>query len=395
MRCPNCGADVGESPFCPQCGADLTSKVRSHRRFIRNLDRGVRHGLAAGITLVAAICVIVVVLSAMPSDDDPASASLIPEEALELGSGYVVLLEGFDDTFSAEVDDGTLVMTLDRGVARYYEEFVWEFRDVSGATAYVITKDEAELSWIEPSNGFWTVTVYCRGESGEAVLTGSLAYLCDLSTTYVWQHGGRTLSAQFSMSLEDYLALATAVERNRSLGTLAAALSFIDAGGAAASLEAAIWASYSSVFDGGRTSSDYADCILSMVSSCLAVSSDMILYGQEVRWAHPGETLFLGTGDTGDIAVLAASLLGAAGFDVALAKLPDMWAVGVAGVDAGTPADGYGVLKVASDGRSYLLCDVTDHRGLGVMPSRYSYDGSILYYGEEMSSGCGLAVCTF
>lgn len=389
---------MGESPFCPNCGADLTSKVRRRRRLLRNVDRGVRHGAAAAITLAAVVSVLLVVLSAVPADevDGPATGggSQVPEGALELGSGYLLLLGGFDGTFEAAAqEDGTLDIILSDDLSELYDEFVWEFRDVSGASPYVITKTEPSLSWIEPSVGYWTVTVYCSGSSDGAVYTGSLAYLCDMSRTYTWQHNGRTLAVSYSIGVEDYLDLAMSTA-TRGTGTLAAAASFVDPEGQAADLESRVWASYSSAFSDDRTSSDYAACLLSMVSSCFEEVDDLVLYGSEVRWAYPGETLFLGAGDSGDLAVLAASLLKAAGFDVALAKLPDMWAVGIAGVTPDVEASGTSRIGDVVSGETYWLCSVPSYSGLGLLPSRYSYDGQVLYYGYQLPSGYGVAVCS-
>lgn len=66
MKCPNCGAEVGNTPFCQNCGADTSSMVRERRRFLRNIDRRVRQITAAAVVFVAVMSVLLVVLSAAP-----------------------------------------------------------------------------------------------------------------------------------------------------------------------------------------------------------------------------------------------------------------------------------------------------------------------------------------
>lgn len=407
MRCPNCGADVvGDSPFCPNCGADLTSKVRSRRRFLRNVDRGVRHGAAAAITFMAVVSVLAVVLSAFPAPaveppglDDTFSP---PDDALMLNDGYVVLGGAFSEgTMSARVDgEGYLDITLSDSMKDGCHTFLWDFRDVASAESYMLTKTEQQypgaastLEWIEPDYGEWTVTVTCVSDEGETVVRGTISYYGDLEETAVWEHGGRTLRVTYGVSLGEY-ASALAADVPREEDSMSAALECVDAG-AVSGLESLIWEAYSSTFTFDRSSTDYACCILSLVSSCIDTRDDLTAFGVSVHWSTPVETLYNGYGDTGDKAVLAASLLAAAGFDVALADLPGTWAVAVSGCMVGSDVpSGYAVLGIPVGGVLYHVCSVDGFMGIGIMPDLYGYDGGITYCGEAVGGRYGLTPCT-
>lgn len=395
MRCPNCGAEVGESPFCTNCGADLTGPVRSRRRLLRNVDRGVRHGGAAVITFVAVLSVLVVILSAIPaSAPGPASPPWTPsDDALVTDDGFIELSGGFEDgTFSATLERNPTTgaeyveIVLESGLAEGCTSFLWDMREESTATSYMVTKETPVLDWIDLEFGTWEVTVYCESESGERVYTGTLTYRGDVDRQYTWTYRGATMTVTFRMSLEDYI-LQSGPDQARTVDSLEAASRFVDAG-AVKSLEALIWDGYSSVFGGSRDA-DYAGCLIAMVSSCIECRSDLVTYGESVRWCRPGETLYTGYGDSGDMAVLAASLLKAAGFDTAVVRLPGTWAVGVV-ADTQEDRAGYSALTIPLDGRDYAICDVVSFAGVGQMPDVYGYDGSILYCGVPVSGGYGV-----
>lgn len=407
MRCSNCGYEVGESPFCPNCGADLTSKVRSRRRFLRNVDRGVRHGAAAAITLVAVISVLAVVLSAMPAgnvEDGPTNGQFsVPSDAVEIDDGFFLFRDGgFDDgSIEAEINDqGHPVFYVSQEVRQGCTQFVWIFRDESTATAYPITKtvenypeDAYRLEWIEPQFGDWSLTVICSSPDGDTVLTGSVAYYGDRSVELTWSHGGRTLSVTQTITAEEFFTAAMD-QADRSKDGPGDAAAFVSPESVAA-LESLVWSAYSSSFTFARTSSDYASCLIGMVSSCIETTDDLTLYGESVRWAYPVETVYRGYGDSGDKAVLAASLLEAAGFDTALVHVPDMWAVGVADVlPSSSQVDGYAVLTAASGGAEYRVCDVVTFCGIGMMPDCYGYDGRLTYRGSPLSGDFGIVRCS-
>lgn len=409
MRCPNCGTEVGESPFCPNCGADLTSRVRSRRRLLRNVDRGVRHGAAAAITLVAVILALAVILSAMPADTgdghrSPIDAFSPPSDAVQVDGGYFVFRgDAFDsgDLTAMVNGEGHPVFTLSDEAREGCTTFVWIFRDEATATAYPITKtihdypDGAHtLEWIEPEFGLWTVTVICYSGDAETAYTGSVAYYGDKAVQLTWTHAGRTLSVTYTVSLNDYLS-AAADRTDRTGGSLEDAASFVDPL-SVADLESLVWSAYSSSFTFARTSSDYASCLMGMVSSCFGTVDDLTSYGSDVRWCHPVETLYTGYGDTGDKAVLAASLLSAAGFDTAIVHLPDVWAVGISGCIASSETvEGYAVLAAEVSDTLYHICDVDSFQGIGMMSDCYGFDGSFTYHGVAVQGrGFGIVQCT-
>ena len=175
---------------------------------------------------------------------------------------------------------------------------------------------------------------------------------------------------------------------------MSVALGCVDAD-AVSGLESLIWEAYSSTFTFDRSSTDYAHCILSFVSSCIDTRDDLTAFGLSVYWSTPVETLYNGYGDTGDKAVLAASLLSAAGFDVALADLPVTWAVAVSGCMVGSDIpSGYAVLGIPVDGTLYHVCSVDRFMGIGIMSDRYGYDDGITFCGETVGGGYGLTPCT-
>lgn len=392
MKCPNCRHEVGENPFCPNCGADMTSSVRRRRRFLRNVDRGVRKGTAAAVILVAAISVLAVVLTTIPAPNSGTDASQeIPDDAIVLSSGaYIVLSGGFGDgTFTASLDSsGQLVIVLSESIASGYTHFRWDLRDCRSAESMTITKETANLTWMEPSIGLWSVTVCCYNTSDDAVeYTGGLECLGDSTTTYAWTHAGTDISLSFTVTLAQYRASSSYSTDD----SLASAVSAVDSGGVADSLEERIWQAYSASFSGAsRSSADYAACILEMVSSCITLQSDLVTHGVSVHWSSPAETLYLGAGDSGDLAVLAASLLKAAGFDTGIVKYPDGYAVAV----AAEPDSTDGLVRIVSGSTTYWISMPSGFEGIGVMPDRYGGNGRTLTFcGSTLPSGCGLSIC--
>ncbi|MDO5862014.1 MAG: zinc ribbon domain-containing protein [Thermoplasmata archaeon] len=394
MKCPNCGHEVGESPFCPNCGADLTSTVRRRRRFLRNIDRGVRKGTAAAVILVAVMSVLAVVLTSFPlGDSGSSSGSDIPEDAIVLDSGaYIVLSDGFgeDGVFTASLDaSGQLVIVLSQDLAEGYSTFRWDFRDDVRAVSSVITKDDSQLTWMEPSIGKWSVTVYCSGYGSEtAVYTGYFECWGDSTTTYRWTHSGVSMSFSYTVSLSQYRSSVNGTDWDED--TLAAAVAAVDSGSVAADLESRVWQAYSSAFsDASRTSADYAACIMEFVDTCFTEQSDLVTYGESVYWASPAETAYAGIGDQADLTVLAVSMLKAAGFDAGIVKYPDGWAVAV----SADPSDS-SALYTRVSGTFYWICSATDFDGIGSMPDRYGrYGLSLTYCGSLLPTGCGISIC--
>ncbi len=382
--------DVGESPFCPQCGADLTGRIRHHRYFIRTLSRNARHVTAAAVIFVAAVSVLLVLLSALPApaegpDEWP------PENAIQAPDGtYIIPEKGFENIFDIsfkESSDGTqMVFALKSTLVGDNQSFRWEYRDDVRATSMTITKNTPDLVWIEPSSGIWTITVFCTGGTTDAVYSSTFDYHGDTTTEYVWDHGGKTLSISYTVRVNDYDS-ASGTNSRRNIESLDAAKSFVDSGGSAAYLEERVWNVYSTAFGYSRGSTDYAECIMSMIDQCFLVRDDAVAHSTSVYWQSPIQTMYLGTGDTGDLSVLAASMLKAAGFDVSLVRMPDVWMVAVDDLrPSETVPMGYSTPNVAG----YRLMLVDGFIGAGVVPTFYGYSNGLTFCGEKVRSPYGM-----
>ncbi len=140
---------------------------------------------------------------------------------------------------------------------------------------------------------------------------------------------------------------------------------------------------------------DYAGYILSFVQSCFSVGSDTFYHSTSVYWAYPSETLYTSIGDSGDLAVLAASLLRASGFDAGIACVNGHSFVALAPGDYIGPSEipnGYHMLRVRYDGRYYYMCEVdSEDIPIGCVRECYDYSGGFTYYGKATGSGSGLA----
>ncbi len=417
MRCPNCGADAGRAPFCPQCGADLSMHQRRRRAIASKVDRRLRHFASAITILLAAISVILVVLSAVPVEDTgsvdpgvPDDGPAVPDGALVLDSGYIVLSEGYLDAgFSGAArvsyDRGErteeLVTTLSAESLEGVQRIMWMLRcDSDGSVSYipkslgpdVTFEDIGRLTWIVSSHGEWTLTADLYAADGTLIgaRSGSFAYYGDASVSYEWKHGGRTLSLTYTVSLKDYLA-ATGYASGRSSSSADAARGFVSPE-QVSELEQLIWSAYYGAF-GGTRATDYAACLVEFVGSGFRTADDILTYGTATYWAYPVETLYSGQGDSGDLCVLASSLLEAAGFSSALARLPGMWAVGVPVISGQDATEGAVRIVIDEKGIMYWITSLSPFLGIGLVPDVYGYeDGAFMYYGEAAGAGYGMTV---
>lgn len=398
MKCPNCGMDLGSNaPFCPQCGTDLSADNRRRRILFRRIDRNIRHGTSAAVILVAIVSVLAVVLSALPSGDidAPSEDPIPPEGAIIIDDRtYIVLSSGFSsDGMAAHLDEsGQLVLTVP-GYHGDATEFVWELRnDLAGTVSYVTKKDQKEpvLTWMTPSLGEWTFIVSCRGQD-EQVFVGSLTCWGDSEKSYSWVHSGMTFSISFKVTLEQYRE-AAGWASGRTDDSLDAAMSFVSTGEVVSSLESRIWSVYSSALGGAHNSTDYAMCLASFVGSCLTERADYVSHGVSVYNADPCETLYRGYGDSCDLSILEASLLRCAGIGAGLAKMPDMWAVGMAVLGPSSAIEGTTVLGIDVDGLTYWITSMTPYVGIGLVPDAYGYGDGFIYRGIEAGERYGFAV---
>ena len=273
-------------------------------------------------------------------------------------------------------------------------KFEWEFRNDLAGTVFYITKNEPVLTWINPSIGDWTFIVACRGQDSTEVFTGSLTCYGDSVREYTWIHSGVSFSISYTVSLQQYQE-ATGWVPGRTDGTLRAASAFVSADPTVSALEDRIWAVYSSALGGSRTSADYATCLASFVSTCIEEREDHISQGVSVYNASPVETLYRGYGDSCDMSILLASLLKTAGIGSGLAKMPDMWAVGIA-VRSSTPVTGpdIAIVEVTASDLRYWITSVTPFTGIGQVPNSYGYDdGGFTYHGSAAGDGYGFVAC--
>ncbi len=389
MKCPNCGTKVGNSHFCPVCGADITSDVRRRRTFIRSLDHKARYGISTMVVLVAVVSVALVVLSTFSDDPSDDTGGELPEGVIDAGGGnYIYTDEKFRESFIAYMDTtGQMVIELDGELSAGYTRFVWELRDDLLAAPSTITKEAPVLTWKEPSLGSWTVIVYCYdGEAEDVTYYGGFEYIGDYRSDLVWIHDNRTLTISCVITLDEFLVF-QGLDGDRTEESLGNAMGYVTPSGSIAALEDRIWRSYSAAFSHTRNSTDYANCLMEMVDQCLEVRDDAVIHAQSTYWQYPVETLYLGVGDSGDLSVLAASLLGSAGFGVSLVYAPDGWMVGVEGTLPHSGAvEGYAVL--IADG--FSVCPVDGYVGMAMVPDHFGYDRGITYHGDRLVHPYGM-----
>lgn len=402
MRCPNCGTEAGRAPFCPQCGADLSALRRHRTAFFAVLDRRLRHFASAMVVLMAVLSVMTVVLSALPSEEpSPVPETGIPQGAIALGDGYVVLSDGYSERFSAAVNErGHLVTSLDIDGMEGLSKIVWsKIEDRTGESAYITkeasfdlpVEDIGWLAWEASDPGTYTVSACCYSSDGTllAAYSGSFTYVCDYKRTFEWSHGGRVLSFTYEVSSQDALdSQGPAI--GRTVDSLDSAGRFVVPDGAAASLEEAVWNTYRSIVGGARQSADYAACVIGFVAASFEEADDGMTYGTAVYWAYPAETIYAGQGDSGDLAVLAASMLSAAGCDSCLARLPGMWAVGSVVVPGATAAEGWTLMMVDLGGTRFGITSIHPFSSAGSVPGVYGLsNGSVTFYGEIAGDAYG------
>ncbi len=200
--------------------------------------------------------------------------------------------------------------------------------------------------------GRYSVRMYIDGHlarSGTMVLDGNI------TKTFEWtQVVSLTKAYEYSVSctyrFSDYLARADDPDAVRHTSdrlddSRFAVKSDVE------SLQKALRSEYVSVrgtaaFTDGQ---DYADYLLSFVQCCIQYpdpiskgddgkyrldteggNGDLSLYGTTEYWAYPLETIHRESGDCEDTSFLAAALFSAAGFDAAVAAIPDHMVAAVA-----------------------------------------------------------------
>lgn len=412
MKCPNCGEEVtGDVPFCPHCGQNISTRSRRKLRFILidvQEDRRFRHLASAAVIAVVIVAVLAVLLALGGTDEDPQAGPTIGPSADDIvisDSEYIDLGGDFDSgALTATIDSGgQMYISLTDQASSGFTSYTWILRNEFLNSSQSITKTAANLTWVSPSIGQYSVTVHCSNPDGSetAVYVGTIEYCGNIHTLHSFTHDGVSYSVYVDVTYQEFqdgMSYDTGPSRNDPSASSGAG--FIDTSGCVSLLSQRLQEAYAAANPGAPTDgADYAGYILSFVQSCFTVGSDIFYHSTGTYWATPAETLFTTVGDSGDLSVLAASLLRAAGFDAGIAVVQGHGFVAVA-IDGYTgPAEapsGYHTVRVTDSGRQYVLCEVS--RGalpMGCVQDAYGYSGGHLtYYGEASAEGDGLSVPT-
>ena len=415
MICPNCGEDVTDDvPFCPHCGHNL--KGRKHKRKLRFVlmdvqdDMRFRHLASAMVIAVVIVAVLSVLLALGSTDtsDGPSRNPLLGEpsdDAIVVSeTAFIELGGGFEDgTMGARMDgSGQLTIWLSDGSSEGFDTYTWILRDENTNTSQTITKNTPSLVWVSPYVGTYTVTIHCTSSTGEsAVYTGMFEYMGDSHVQYSFAYGGSTYAVYVDVTLSEYLACLHDPDTPdvvRHSPDVTSGARFVTADGAVATLAQRLLSAFVSNNPSSPTDGpEYADFVLSFVQSCFSIGSDTYYHSTSTYWAYPAETLYTAVGDSGDLAVLAASLLRASGFDAGIASI-DGQAFAIVSLDdyegPETVPKGMHVLSVDRDGGSYLFCSVDEGpTPVGCVDDAYGYErGRFTYFGKAADENSGMAI---
>ena len=387
MRCPNCGEDVTDDvPFCPHCGHNLESRRQKRKlRFILmdvQDDMRFRHLASAAVITVVIVAVLSVLLAlgGNAGDGDGPSDTVYGEPSEDAiivsDTSFIELSEGFEDgTLSARMEsNGQMSIRLSDEASEGCVSYTWILRDEFSNTSQTITKDTPDLTWVSPDLGRYTVTVHCLMEDGH--------------TVYVDVTLGEYMRYAHASGIPDDIRHSPDADDGAR---------FIVTDGSVATLVQRLQTEFSAHY--GSTPTDgpeFAEYILCFVQSCFTVGSDTYYHSASVYWAFPAETLYMAVGDSGDLAVLAASLLSAAGYDAGIAVVNGhgFAAVSLDGYSPSTVPDGCRSLTVSQGGVRYLICEVSDgHMPPGCVDGEYGYsNGHFTYYGSVADEGSGLVL---
>ena len=414
MRCPNCGEDVTDDvPFCPHCGHNLESRRQKRKlRFILmdvQDDMRFRHLASAAVITVVIVAVLSVLLAlgGNAGDGDGSSDTVYGEPSEDAiivsDTSFIELSEGFEDgTLSARMEsNGQMSIRLSDEASEGCVSYTWILRDEFSNTSQTITKDTPDLTWVSPDLGRYTVTVHCMMEDGSgSVYQGVIDYMGDSHVQYSFSYGDYQHTVYVDVSLGEYMRYAHASgipDDVRHSPDAADGARFIVADGAVATLVQRLQTEFSAHYGGTPTDGpEFAEYILCFVQSCITVGSDTYYHSASVYWAFPAETLYMAVGDSGDLAVLAASMLSAAGYDAGIAVVNGhgFAAVSLDGYSASEVPDGCRSLTISQGGARYLICEVSDgHMPLGCVDEAYGYSsGHFTYYGSTAGVGSGLVL---
>lgn len=409
MKCPNCGADVpdGDVPFCPHCGQNLAGR-RSKRKLRFVLmdvqdDRRFRHLASAAVITVVIVAVLAVLLAVGGTDEQPPATTTEgpSDDAIIISdTAYIELGGDFSDgILSAAMSGGELTIRLSSERASGYDSFDWILRDELDNSALYNTKETPDITWISPSVGMYSVTVICHSSAtgDQAVYVGTIDYRGGAHIQYSFDYDGRGFTVYADITYEEYSQAKSEAE-GRNTDSADAAVGFIRTDGAVQLLAGRLQSAFAEAYPGASTTgADFAGFVIAFVQGCIGTGTDAFLNGTAVYWAYPAETLYRGVGDSGDQAVLAASLLEACGYDAGIALIHGQSFVATYVQGYSGPSnvpDGYHTVRVQSDGRQYILTELSEgYVPLGCIPDEYGYSGGrFTYYGQQSSDDSGMAV---
>ncbi len=396
--------DVPEDvPFCPHCGHSISSKRRRRKlRFIlMDLQDDKRFKHLASVTVIMVVIVAVLsVLLTLPNEEPkvethgPSNYTIIISETeyVELGGSFKT------GDMTAYMQESIIFLRLSDSAAEGFDEFTWIVRNEFLNESQTITKYTPDLTWTSMYIGSYTVIVSCLStETGEtATYIGLIQYCGNIHTQYSFFHDGVTYAIYVDVPFDEYVLYRTANVSVRHKPDPNAGVQFVTEDGAVAVLAKRLAEQYQTRNPGSPlNTADYAGYILSFVQSYFNVGSDTFYHSTSVYWAYPSETLYTGVGNSGDLAILAVSLLRASNFDAGIAYVNGHSFVALA-LDGYTgPSevpDGYHMLRVNYSGRCYYMCEVdSGDIPIGYVRKCYGYSGGFIYYEEATGSGNGLA----
>ncbi len=404
MNCLNCGMDVPEDvPFCPHCGHNNSAKSRKRRLKFILMDvqdnRRFKH-LASAAVITVVIVAVLSVLLALPSEEPEAGTHGLSDYAIIISEAEYVELGGSFQTgdMTAYMQGSTIFFRLSDFAAEGFDEFTWIVRNEFLNKSQTITKYTPDLTWTSMCVGSYTITVSCLSTETEETATyiGLIQYCGDIHTQYSFSHGDITYAVYVDIPFDEYMLYRTANVSVRHDPSPNAGVQFVTENGAVAVLAEKLAEQYQARNpESALDTTDYTGYILSFVQNCFSVGSDTFYHSTSVYWAYPSETLYTGVGNSGDLVVLATSLLRASGFDAGIACVNGHSFVALA-LDGYTgPSevpDGYHMLRVGYGGRYYHMCEVdSENIPIGCVRECYGYSGGFTYYGEATGSDSGLA----
>lgn len=371
-------------------------------------DRRFRHLASAAVIAVVIVAVLSVLLALGAEEggaDEPVTYGPSSDAIIVSDTEFIELSGDFEDgTLTARLQgSGQLEVTLSSAIAEDYDSFTWILRDEIRNESQYITKNSGAnrnvLTWVSPSVGTYSFTVVCQSTStGEtATYLGALMYCGDVHSQNSFEYGGVTYTVYVDVGYYEYIEYVTADTSSRYSPSVTDGASFITESTSVTSLAQRLSEQYLAANPGSDTSgADYAGYVLAFVQSCFAVGSDTYYHSASVYWAYPAETLYTGVGDSGDLAVLAASILNASGYDAGIAMIQGHSFLAVSLDRYTAPSDipdGFRTLRVSVGGTYYYLCELAE--GVvpaGCVPEFYGYSsGRYTYYGETAEDG-GIAL---